>query len=112
MKIYEDSYDLNSEEICSMCYGGMTELWLELNDDEKFYKILDYLSPLLPEYISAKEFSKILEIELRTAIAERDEADELDFFTELLNDFTLDDLKYDPSKYKYAKEFAEEHGLI
>jgi len=112
MKIYENSYDLNAEEICSLCYGGMTELWLELNDDEKFYKILDYLSPLLPEYISVAEFSTILEIELRTAIAERDEVDELDYFIKLFEDFTLDDLKYDPSKYEYAKEFAEEHGLV
>lgn len=112
MKIYEDSYELNEEEICSMCYGGVTELWLELNDDHKFNKILDRISDLLPEYVSVRQLSTVLQIELRTAIAERDEVDELDFFIEFFEDFTLDDLKYDPSMYEYAKEFAEDHGLI
>ena len=111
MKIYEDSYELNEEEICSMCYG-VTELWLKLNDDRKFNKILDYIANLLPEYVSVRQLSTVLQIELRTAIAERDEMDELDYFIELFEDFTLDDLKYDPSKYEYAKEFAEDHGLI
>lgn len=112
MMVYENTHDMYYHEIVGMCFITVSDLYDELDDDEKFGKILDYIEPLLPKYISVAKFSTVLEIELRTAIAERDEVDELDFFTELLNDFKLDDLKYDPTKYEYAKEFAEDHGLI
>jgi hypothetical protein len=42
------------------------------------------------------------------------QADELDFFIELLEEgVTLDDIKkFAPDKYAYSKQFMEEHGLI
>lgn len=112
MMVYENTHDMYYHEIVKMCFIGVSDLYYELDDDEKFGKILKYIEPLLPKYVSLAKFSTVLEIELRTAIAERDEMDELDYFIALFRDFTLDDLKYDPSKYEYAKEFAEEHGLI
>ena len=109
MKIYEDTNELFYHEIVEGLYIGVSDLYYELNDDKTFEKILNRLNELLPEFVSVQLASTVFEIELRTAIAERDEMDELDYFIEFFEDFTLDDLKYDPSKYEYAKEFAEEH---
>lgn len=112
MMIYENTHKMYYHEIVEMCFIGVSDLYYELDDEDKFGKILNRIEHLLPKYVSVAKLSTVLEIELRTAIAERDEKDELDFFIELFEDFTLDDLKYDPSMYEYAKEFAEDHGLI
>ena len=54
------------------------------------------------------------ELNVRFQYAAENDIDELDFFMDLIETgFTLDDIKKNlPEKYKYSKQFLEEHGLI
>ena len=53
------------------------------------------------------------ELEARFEYAAKNQLDELDFYMELLDDgYTLKDFAYDEERYKYAKNFMEEHGLL
>lgn len=58
--------------------------------------------------------TEIVQNDLEKAIVryERGNWDETDAFDDLLaKGYTLDDFRYDPVRYEWAKRIAEEHGL-